>query len=104
MATCDTSLCRTSGAHYAVKVFRLRGRLTKAKLAELKQEVDVMKMLDHPNIIRLQEVSHYACSTLLRYYYRSKVCVFYTVASMYRHMLHLYAPQMFHMCLFSILV
>eukprot|EP00612_Vaucheria_litorea_P008177 CAMPEP_0171473434 /NCGR_PEP_ID=MMETSP0946-20130122/1838_1 /TAXON_ID=109269 /ORGANISM="Vaucheria litorea, Strain CCMP2940" /LENGTH=499 /DNA_ID=CAMNT_0012003195 /DNA_START=12 /DNA_END=1511 /DNA_ORIENTATION=- len=47
---------RGNGCHYAVKILKIRGRMTSKMLCELKKEAEIMKMLDHPNIIRLQEV------------------------------------------------
>ncbi|KAG5182009.1 kinase-like domain-containing protein [Tribonema minus] len=47
---------RRNGGRYAVKVFKVNGRLSPAEQGLLRQEVEIMRQLDHPGIIRLQEV------------------------------------------------
>jgi len=45
---------RKSGKEYAMKVVNL-SRINKAQVKELRQEVAVLKKLDHPNVVRLIE-------------------------------------------------
>ncbi len=46
---------KTNGKHYAVKCISKK-LIDKQQLQLLKREIDIMKKLQHPNIIRLMEV------------------------------------------------
>jgi hypothetical protein len=48
--------CRINGGRYAVKIFKTTGTLTPMAVRVLRQEVEIMRSMDHPGIIRLQEV------------------------------------------------
>ena len=45
---------KISGKHYALKAVRLN-RLQPERLAELRQEIEIMKAMDHPNIVKLYQ-------------------------------------------------
>ena len=47
---------RTTGVHYAVKCLDLSTIRTAFALKQLKEEVNILVALDHPNIVRLEEV------------------------------------------------
>uniref|UniRef100_A0A7S2S4A0 non-specific serine/threonine protein kinase n=1 Tax=Mucochytrium quahogii TaxID=96639 RepID=A0A7S2S4A0_9STRA len=46
---------RKTGKKYAMKSINL-DRVNKAQIKELKTEIEILKQLDHPNIVRLHEV------------------------------------------------
>lgn len=54
--TCTVKLIthRTSGKKYALKAIRLN-RLQQDKIDDLRREIEIMKALDHPNIIKLYQ-------------------------------------------------
>lgn len=48
-------ICKTTGEAYAMKSINV-SRFDKSQLKELEKEIEFVKNLDHPNIIRLREV------------------------------------------------
>ena len=46
---------KTSGKECAVKIFRKGTYPTKKAISKLKKEIEILKQLDHPNIIRIYE-------------------------------------------------
>jgi len=69
-ATCKVYHCRhhETGQDYAVKKIRLQG-LDAHKRGQLMNEIEIMRSLDHPNIIRIHEVfkSHYELCIVMEY-------------------------------------
>ncbi len=45
---------KTTGKEYALKAIRIN-RLQQDKIAELRREIEIMKVLDHPNIVKLYQ-------------------------------------------------